>query len=83
MDSLLSYGLYALMYGAILGFPLAYYLRSLKKREAKARAAAEKGKVYSEGPKAQHPHIATEHCIGCHICTTVCPEGDVLAMLGG
>ena len=83
MDTLLSYGLYALMYGAILGFPLAYYLRTLKKREAKARAAAEKGKVYSEGPKAQHPHIDVEHCIGCQICTQVCPEGDVLAMLGG
>ena len=83
MDTLLSYGLYALMYGTILGFPLAYYLHSLKKREAKARAAAEKGKVYSEGPKAQHPHIDVEHCIGCQICTQVCPEGDVLAMLGG
>lgn len=83
IDTLLSYGLYALMYGAILGFPLAYYLRSLKKRDAKARAAAEQGKVYSEGPKAQHPHIDVEHCIGCQICTQVCPEGDVLAMLGG
>jgi putative YpdA family bacillithiol system oxidoreductase len=83
IDTFLSYSLYALMYGAILGFPLVYYLRSLKKREAKARAAAEKGKVYSEGPKAQHPHIDVEHCIGCQICTQVCPEGDVLAMLGG
>jgi putative YpdA family bacillithiol system oxidoreductase len=83
IDTFLSYSLYALMYGAILGFPLVYYLRSLKKREAKAREAAEKGKVYSEGPKAQHPHIDVEHCIGCQICTQVCPEGDVLAMLGG
>ena len=23
------------------------------------------------------------YCIGCATCTTVCPEGDVLAMLGG
>src|SRR5215472_18343426 len=83
IDTFLSYSLYAVMYGAILGFPLVYYLRSLKKREAKAREAAEKGKVYSEGPKAQHPHIDVEHCIGCQICTQVCPEGDVLAMLGG
>ena len=83
IDTLSSYGLYALLYGAILGIPFTLYLRGLKTRDAKARAAAEKGKVYSEGPKAQHPHIATEHCIGCHICTTVCPEGDVLAMLGG
>ena len=78
-DTLFTFGLYAL----ILIVPLALYLRSLKQRERKAREAAEKGKVYSEGPKAQHPHIDTEQCIGCQLCTTVCPEGDVLAMLGG
>ena len=38
--------------------PLVVYLRSLKKREERARAAAEKGKLYSEGPKAQHPRRA-------------------------
>ena len=59
------------------------YLNKLKKREEIARQAAEKGKVFSEGPKAQHPHIDTTYCIGCQTCTTVCPEGDVLAMLGG
>jgi len=78
-DSLITFGFYAL----ILAVPLTLYLRSLKQRERKAREAAEKGKVYSEGPKAQHPHIDTEQCIGCQLCTTVCPEGDVLAMLGG
>ncbi|HEY3441471.1 MAG TPA: NAD(P)-binding domain-containing protein [Paludibaculum sp.] len=62
---------------------LMLYLRSLKKREARATSAAEKGKLYSEGPKAQHPRIDTTDCIGCQICTYVCPEGDVLAMLGG
>ena len=63
--------------------PMLLYLRSLKKREARAREAEEKGKLYSEGPKSQHPHIDTTYCIGCQSCTTVCPEGDVLAMLGG
>ncbi|MBZ5593633.1 MAG: NAD(P)-binding domain-containing protein [Acidobacteriia bacterium] len=67
----------------VLAVPLILYLRSLKRREARAREAAEKGKLYSEGPKAQHPHIDTTYCIGCQTCTTVCPEGDVLAMLGG
>jgi putative YpdA family bacillithiol system oxidoreductase len=59
------------------------YLRSLKRREARAREAAEKGKLFSEGPKAQHPHIDSNYCIGCATCTSVCPEGDVLAMIGG
>jgi putative YpdA family bacillithiol system oxidoreductase len=64
-------------------FFLRGYLQGLKVREERARQAAEKGKLFSEGPKAQHPHIDTTYCIGCQICTTVCPEGDVLAMLGG
>ena len=66
-----------------VAIPLIIYVRGLKKREQRARAAAEKGKLYSEGPKAQHPHIDNAYCIGCATCTTVCPEGDVLAMLGG
>jgi Pyruvate/2-oxoacid:ferredoxin oxidoreductase delta subunit len=43
----------------------------------------QKGQLYSEGPRAQHPHIDITYCIGCAACTTVCPEGDVLAMLVG
>jgi len=72
------------LFGAVVVLiPMLLYLRSLKKREARAREAEEKGKLYSEGPKSQHPHIDTTYCIGCQSCTTVCPEGDVLAMLGG
>ena len=78
-ETLLTYLLGAL----VVLVPMLLYLRSLKKREARAREAEEKGKLYSEGPKAQHPHIDTTYCIGCQSCTTVCPEGDVLAMLGG
>jgi thioredoxin reductase/NAD-dependent dihydropyrimidine dehydrogenase PreA subunit len=63
--------------------PVILYLVRQKKRARLAQEAAEKGTVYSEGPKAQHPHIDTTFCIGCQGCTTVCPEGDVLAMLGG
>src|SRR5438477_3585298 len=79
MDTLITYGIG----GIICFFFLMIYLRSLKKRETRAREAAEKGKLFSEGPKAQHPHIDTNYCIGCATCTSVCPEGDVLAMIGG
>jgi len=79
MDTILTYGIG----GIICFFFLIIYLRSLKKRERHAHEAAEKGKLYSEGPKAQHPHIDNNYCIGCATCTTVCPEGDVLAMIGG
>src|SRR5207302_6331928 len=79
MDTLITYGIG----GIICFFFLMIYLRSLKKREARAREAAEKGQLFSEGPKSQHPHIDPNYCIGCATCTSVCPEGDVLAMIGG
>ena len=59
------------------------YLNAQKKMHAMAREAVKKGTLRSDGPQAQHPHIDTTYCIGCATCTTVCPEGDVLAMLGG
>src|ERR1700730_4231516 len=79
MDTLLAFVIAA---GITIWF-VHSYLQGLKKREARARQAAEKGKLYSHGPKSQHPHIDTSNCIGCGGCTAVCPEGDVLAMLGG
>ena len=79
METLITYG----VGGLICLFFLVGYLKRLKKAEARAREAAEKGKLFSEGPKAQHPHIDSNYCIGCGTCTSVCPEGDVLAMIAG
>src|ERR1700751_4828647 len=79
MDNLLSFALAACI---ILAF-LFLHFRKMKKQEEKAHAAVEKGKMHSEGPRAQHPQIDANYCIGCAACTMVCPEGDVLAMLGG
>jgi thioredoxin reductase/Pyruvate/2-oxoacid:ferredoxin oxidoreductase delta subunit len=59
------------------------YLRDAKKNDELARRITEKAKLYSESPKGLHPLIDVNDCIGCGTCTTVCPEGDVLAMLGG
>ncbi len=78
-ETLLTYVITSL----IVLVPLAVYLTRLRRRERKAQEAAKRGQLYSEGPKAQHPHIDVSYCIGCQTCTTVCPEGDVLAMLGG
>jgi thioredoxin reductase (NADPH) len=76
--------LFALGIAAVLAlFFVRRYFKGLQRTEAKARESAEKGKLFSGGPRAQHPHIDAAQCIGCGICTTVCPEGDVLAMLGG
>jgi len=67
----------------VIGLLVRGYLKKQKKIEELAHAAEEKGKLRSDGPQAQHPHIDTTYCIGCAACTMICPEGDVLAMLGG
>ena len=79
MENLYSF----LIAAAIIGAFLFYYMRQEKKKEERARASAEKGKIRSDGPQAQHPHIDNNYCIGCATCTMVCPEGDVLGMVGG
>lgn len=79
MDSLFAF----LFAAAITLVFVGRYLKKQRKVARTARESLEKGKLFSEGPKGQHPHIDTTYCIGCATCTTVCPEGDVLAMLGG
>jgi thioredoxin reductase (NADPH) len=79
MDTLVAF-VFAVI---VIGFFMRSYLRKQKKIEQQALESAEKGKLRSDGPQSQHPHIDANNCIGCAACTMVCPEGDVLAMLGG
>src|SRR5437879_10856689 len=65
----------------VIGLFVRAYLKKQKRIEELALAAEEKGKLRSDGPQSQHPHIDANYCIGCAACTMVCPEGDVLAML--
>ena len=63
--------------------PLVFYLNWQVQRDKRARQAAANGELFSDGPRGQHPHIDISNCIGCQGCTSVCPEGDVLGMVGG
>src|SRR5467141_3563310 len=79
MDTLVAFVVAVL----VIGFFMRSYLKKQKKIEQLALEAEEKGNLRSDGPQSQHPHIDANYCIGCAACTMVCPEGDVLAMLGG
>ncbi|KAA6464764.1 4Fe-4S dicluster domain-containing protein [Acidobacteria bacterium AB60] len=68
---------------AVLGFFVVRYWFKHRRKEAEARAAAERGGLFSDGPKSQHPHIHVDNCIGCGTCVKACPEGDVLAVING
>jgi thioredoxin reductase (NADPH) len=78
-DNLLNYLIYALV---TLPFVIVYMIR-WRKKQALIKAAMEKGQLFSEGPKAQHPRFNVLKCIGCGCCGRVCPEGDVLGLVGG
>lgn len=67
----------------ILGVAILAQIRRLQHRERAALESAARAGQLQEGPRAQHPHIDVDHCIGCGACVDVCPEGDVLAVIGG
>jgi thioredoxin reductase/ferredoxin len=78
-EAALVYAVFTLL----LVIPIARHLRRTRRKEAAALAAARRAGHASEGPRAQHPRIDLSHCIGCGACTDVCPEGDVLGLIGG
>jgi len=79
LESALIYALF----GIAIMLPVVRHLRRTRREEAAALEAARRSGLTSEGPRAQHPRIDVSHCIGCGACTDVCPEGDVLGMVGG
>jgi thioredoxin reductase (NADPH) len=75
--------MYSILALLIIGAPLIAYLTFLRRKEARMLRSAEKGKMFSEGPKAQHPNVDLSKCIGCGCCVRICPEGDVFGLLSG
>jgi len=78
-DTLLTYAITLV----IIAVPLIIYISRMRIKQAQMKHAAEHGSLFSEGPRAQHPHIDISKCIGCASCVRVCPEGNVLGVIGG
>jgi thioredoxin reductase/NAD-dependent dihydropyrimidine dehydrogenase PreA subunit len=72
------------IFGLVLFLALRSHMRTFRRKERAARVSAEHaGLSPGDGPKAQHPLIDVSSCIGCGACVDVCPEGEVLMVLGG
>lgn len=79
MSGTLTYGLFTMLAAILV---LRQYSR-IRRGERKALAVtAEMAGDAGPGP-GQHPQIDVSRCIGCGACVTVCPEGDVLGVVGG
>ncbi len=60
------------------------YVLWYRKKEHAAKKRFEELKVSGlQAAAAMHPHINALSCIGCGGCVDACPEGDVLAVIGG
>jgi len=79
-ESVLSWVLGALL---IFIFTIPYLSRWKRKHNLAQEKLDEAKRIGSNKPLMQHPIIDLSKCIGCGICTKVCPEGEVLGLVGG
>lgn len=71
----------------VLGFVVAaFLLLEWRRQHRETRDGRTLAQMLRDGasiPPTLHPHIDRDKCLGCMSCMSVCPEGDVLGLIGG
>jgi len=85
MDILKNEALLSWILGGLLifAFTIPYLLRWRRNQNKSIEKLEEAVRIGSNKPLMQHPIIDLSKCIGCGICTKVCPEGEVLGLVSG
>ena len=71
----------AVVLTAALVVPFARKRRTDERRARHAEARAEQYGLHV--PASLHPVVDLSACLGCGACVAICPEGDVLGLVGG
>ena len=72
------------LYGAIMAVVWGIY--TFRNRLVEENSIAKKAIAFEAGltePASLHPSIDPAKCLGCGNCAMVCPEGDILGIIGG
>ncbi len=85
MDILMNESVLSWLLGALLifAFTIPYLRRWNRKQHQTQEKLDEAIRLGTNKALMQHPIIDLTRCIGCGICTKVCPEGEVLGIVGG
>ena len=80
LDALIIIAL-ALVLTVVVSVP---FIRKRRQHVQRARQAEAKAEEYGlHVPASLHPVVDLGACMGCGACVAVCPEGDVLGLVGG
>lgn len=85
MDILINESVLSWLLGALLifAFTVPYLINWKRKQNQTLDKLDEAKRIGANKALMQHPIIDLSRCIGCGICTKVCPEGEVLGLVGG